>query len=394
MILSGNYDQTSGGNTRLLVALWAAMASAMTQIFAFTPLATQISSDMSLSYTQLGLLQAAIFVPYAILQVIAGAVSDRYQGMKLVTLSTASFIVSTVFFVISQNYLQALVFRVLMGISMSFVFVPSVKIILAATNRERRGRVLGFYGSSLAAGSVIAAALPVPIASFLGGWRPSLFAIDMMGVFALLLLFSSYRRKVQTAIAPLTTRAFSSLLRRKETWVLGYDQMMRFGVGTAVSTWIPTFMVVSYGFSLFDAGLILAVAWSVAALAIFLGGVLTDEFRKFYMIEAALLGMVPAFLVLAITSNYGLLWLSALVIGALMYFDFAALFAILPELYSEESIGAITGIENTLAAVASFIFPPVLGFLRDSTTTFAYGWMLMSVLCLMGALTTLYVRRH
>ncbi len=393
-MLEANYNQTSHGNTRLVVALWAAMASAMTQIFAFTPLATQISADLSLSYTQLGLLQTGIFVPYAILQIIAGTVTDRYQSVKLVTLSTASFIVSTVFFAISQSYLQALVFRVLMGISMSFVFVPSVKLILAATNKQRRGRVLGFYGSSLAAGSVIAAALPVPIASLLGGWRVSLLAIDMMGVIALILLLSSYKRKIQVTVAPLAASAFSSLLRKKETWVLGYGQMMRFGVGTAVSTWVPTFMVVSHGFSLFNAGIILAVAWSVSAFTIFLGGVLSDMFRKFFMIEAALLGMAPAFLVLAMTSNIGLLWVSTLVIGALMYFDFAALFVILPELYSEERIGLITGLENTLAAVASFIFPPVLGFLSDRTATFAYGWVLMSMLCVIGAFATLYVKRY
>ncbi len=375
-----------------LVALWAALAAVQIEVFAFTPLVSPIAKDLSLSYTQIGLLQTATFVPYAILQVTAGALVDRYPATKIVAVSTAFFTVASVFFAVSESYAQALLFRALMGVSMSFVFVPGIRLAMSSTGPASRGRAVGLYGSSLAAGSIVAAAVPVPLAVALGGWRPALLATNLAGLASVVLLLVFRSQQVPRPAKRSAGRFTISTMRNHQTWVLGYDQFMRFGIATAVSTWIPTFMVEARGFTPVQSGLLLGAIWSLTLLMIPVGGALSDRFSKARIILVKLALLVPAVLAFGLISNGYMIWSSALVIGALMYFDFAALFAILPEMFNEERIGLVTGIENTLASVAGFIFPAVFGFLKDTTGTFESAWVWLAVMTLLGAVASMSLR--
>ena len=107
-----------------------------------------------------------------------------------------------------------------------------------------------------------------------------------------------------------------------------------------------------------------------------------------------LLLSAPAILVFALASNNYLLWTSALSIGAVMYLDFVALFAILPEIFNNERIGLVTGIQNALASAAGFIFPFVFGFLKDATGAFELAWLWLVVMTLVGAALTLSLRGY
>ncbi len=108
-------------------------------------------------------------------------------------------------------------------------------------------------------------------------WRTIIFTISTAGIMRLLLLLTLNPTSSRSTSERSLSQNLSSVLKTKETWVLGYDQLLRFGVVASFSTWIPTFVTQAHSFSTVEAGLILRASWTLAIVSIPIGRMLAAK---------------------------------------------------------------------------------------------------------------------
>ncbi len=165
---------------------------------AVPPLLPIIKSELGIGNAEAGLLMTALLLPYALIQVPAGYLGDRFGRKRLLVLSILGYSVSSAMLFFASRYWEFLTFRALYGLFSGLYYAPATALI-AETYGERRGSALGVFMLGPPVGSGIVPLLVVPVALNVG-WRYAFPILAVMssivGVFLLLSLKGLEERKV------------------------------------------------------------------------------------------------------------------------------------------------------------------------------------------------------
>ncbi len=96
------------------------------------------------SYTDMGNLLGAHLITYALCQIPMGLLADRIDNKRLMTIGGILSLVGTVLFALSPNLTVAMIARVGLGLSSSFLYIPTVRYVVATFNREKRASTMGW----------------------------------------------------------------------------------------------------------------------------------------------------------------------------------------------------------------------------------------------------------
>ena len=102
--------------------------------------------------------------------------------------------------------------------------------------------------------------------------------------------------------------------------------------------------------------------------------------------------LTVGFTALSLVHDRIALWVLIVVIGWFVVLHRPALFALVPELYGEESAGIGIGLHNTIANLGAVIFTFLMGLLRDLTGSFEIGWLILGVLSAISLILSLWMR--
>ena len=140
----------------------------------------------------LGLLGSAYFYPYALMQLPAGLLADSWGPRKSMTLFLTLGAAGSFLFGLAPNIGTALAGRILVGIGVSLVFIPAMKL-LAVWFHPRQ--FVYYTGILMAMGGVgsLSAATPLAWLSQTLGWRFSFVLIGLITLFLILLLWRVVR---------------------------------------------------------------------------------------------------------------------------------------------------------------------------------------------------------
>lgn len=158
--------------------------------------APDLMKDFGISATQLGLLSALYFYPYAAMQIPSGLLSDRMGPRLSVTMFFCIAAIGTALFGLANTYEWALVGRALMGIGVAVVYLPIVRI---AGNWFRPTEFSFLIGLMLTWGNIGAICASGPLAWLVGiiGWRESFFFLGAGMVILSVLNWILLRNKPQ-----------------------------------------------------------------------------------------------------------------------------------------------------------------------------------------------------
>ena len=98
--------------------------------------APELVKTFGISGATLGILASAYFYPYAIMQIPVGLLSDSLGPRKTVTLFLLIAFVGAVLFGLSPNISIAIFARVLVGLGVAALFVPTMKILAEYFNKN------------------------------------------------------------------------------------------------------------------------------------------------------------------------------------------------------------------------------------------------------------------
>jgi MFS family permease len=356
-----------------------------------------ITDEFGLSDTDAGFVISAFALPYALLQVFGGTISERFGPRRALFVITVVWGVATLWTGLATGFWTLFAARLLLGLSEAAAFPSATQAMSRWVPRDRNGFAQGVVHSAARLGNALAPLL-VAYCIAVSGWRLAFFATAVLSVTWGIVWFALFRDRPEDArgitktelaeLPPVATRA----TRPPVPWRALAKQILPvsfvdFGYGWTLwvfLTWIPTFLSDQYDLE------ISAFAWFTTA--VLLAGVVGDTVGGMLSDRIIHRGGDPRHarrVVLVIGLGGSLVCLLPLSFFFLELCN-ANLWAIPMDVAPQWS-GTASGFMNTGFGVAGVVSPIVFGFLIDST-----GWQLpfgISCALLAGAAVVAWVMK-
>jgi len=353
-----------------------------------------IRKDLGLSFTQGGSLAAASTLVYALMQIPAGYLSDRFSPKRLFSIGILGSTILALTFGLVTNYWQALANQTVSGFFRALLFTPGMALLTGWFPSNRRATATGLYLVGGYSGSVIFNLVgPLLVARF--NWRFSFISIASVGIIATLFLLrfgkdaptSGERQKVNILEA-------LHLFAYKVMWVCGGIQYIRFGVVQGITYWLPSLLINEKGLSLQSTGLIMAIQVIFLSPSNILGGYISDRLKNPILVIGVSLGVLGLTTGLLITANNLILLIALIFINAIfLQMYFGPLFSVPVEILGVRRAGISSGFSNFFANIGGLSITYLLGALKDTTGVFKPGFFAISGACFIGVALTFILGR-
>jgi len=305
-----------------------------------------------------------------------GILTDRFGGRLVFSLVMLLSIISAFLIASVNNYSQLLTYGFMIGVSLAS-FSVGVSFVNGWYPPERQGFALGVYGAGNIGQSLAAYGSPVlaVVVGFKWGfWTFGVLLSIWLMIFAVL---------ARNAPGRGPTKSFAEIIRPlndNRSWMLSLYYFLTFGGFVAMAVYLPTLLTEAFKLAPADAGFRTAGFVVLATAMRPLGGMLADKaggrtiLKWVFPITAAM----AIFLACPLMSTFTI---GALGMAAAIGLGNGAVFKLVPE-YFPEAVGGVTGLVGAAGGLGGFFPPLVLGFIKQRTGTFTFGFVLLSCFAL------------
>jgi sugar phosphate permease len=346
-------------------------------------LAVDMMRDLQTTGAITGLLGAAYFYPYALMQLPAGLLSDSWGPRKTITTFFVVAFVGSVLLGLAPSVVWAIVGRTLVGLGVAMLFVPTLKILAEWFHAREFALMTGILMALGGVGSLSAAS---PLAALSGriGWRMSFVAVGLFTLVIGLLVYAFVRNRPQDmgwespaggGATPSPTIGLMEAVKRvvssKAFWPVAvwffFDCGIFFSFG---GLWGGPYLIQVYAMDKAQAARIL----SMLAVGMIVGSPLLS-----YLSNSIFRGRKPV-LVISSAVTFGLTALLVFFTDSLPHYGLYLLcfglgvfssaivvigFTANKELFPVRMAGTATGIVNLFPFAGGAIFQPVLGYVLE-----------------------------
>jgi sugar phosphate permease len=354
----------------------------------FLPL---IRPDLGLNFVQAGQLSVVSTVVYAIMQIPAGYLVDRWGPWRLFFIGLLGTNVLALSFALLESYPLLLVNQGAAGFFRSLLFAPGLVLISSWFPPARRATAMGVF---IAGGFSSSFLLNIfgPALETAVGWRMVFVIFAALGIASSLVYYRFASERPRAAGRPASVAEAMSLFRYQVMWVIGGIQFVRFFVALAIAVWLPTYLVAERGYSLQQAGVLTGAAAICTMLSNFAGGYVSDRLQN----PLAVIGGSLTVLALSTTAivavpSTWMLVLAVCVNASFVQFYFGPLFAVPVEMLGARRAGISSGFSNFFANVGGAASTWGMGQIKDATGSFTLGFFTIAAVCVAGILLTAYL---
>jgi sugar phosphate permease len=353
--------------------------------------ANDLIKEFQTSASVMGLLGSVYFYCYALMQLPAGLLSDSLGPRKSVTFFLIIASAGSIIFGIAPTIKIAFLGRVMVGIGVSMVFIPTMKILSRWFHPHEFAFMTGILNAVGGIG-VLAATWLLAVMTLFFGWRISFELIGCFTFIIVVLVWFVVRDRPEDkdwppieefdnknyAKATLPTEQIPLLkgarrvISEKYFWPVAiwffFDCGIFFGFG---ALWGGPYLMHVYGMSRAQAGTVLSmIAWGMIIGSPPLG-FLSDRVMKsrkkpfilcnlVLVMELGFFSIYPAGLPHIIL--YILFFIFSICSSSVVIFGFT----IIKELFPMEIAGTSTGMVNLFPFLGGAVFMPVLGRVLDA----------------------------
>lgn len=348
-------------------------------------LSEELTTDFTITASQLGTLHAAFFVIYALIQIPTGVLADRY-GPRYVG-SAGAFVLSfgAIGFTLSNSYLVAFLSRSLIGLGSGVIFISILRFSANWYRTDEFATMTGLTAGMAGFGAILATT-PLAVTVDWFGWRPTVFALALLGFLAGGMVFVFARRSpAQAGLEPIenvpeqtsvslseTFGHLRDLLGDGDQWLLSLMFFAAMGtILTIIGLWGIPYLVVVYGLDVTTASYFTLLG----SVGVFLGGPAVGWFsdrlghRSLPMVG----GLVLFASMLAVLPIFGNPPLS--VVAVVYFFTGFSLgfimlgLSIIKEKYPPGASGVATATVNGAGFLGATVLPTVMGLALDRYRT-------------------------
>jgi len=339
--------------------------------------------EFQLTNNDRGLLSSAFFWVYALLQIPAGYMVDRFGVKVPFALGLCAWSLVSALGAAITSVPQLLGLRVLLGVGEAVVTPGSLRWIRYHVEERQRGLAVGIF----MAGTKFGPAIGAPLAGFLllhYGWRWMFLLLGVGGVLWLipwLTLVKDDDRQLEAQLAKKTDAPPMAMARLFSTRLLWGILIGTFGYALLVyfcMTWLPAYFAESRGLSLAKSSVYTGFSFAGMASVAILGGLWADSMihrgadpvrtRMLFTIAGLLIASTE--LIGALSSSNEVAQIFAIVSLSGLGLATANYWALTQTLMPGAAIGRISGIQNCAANVAGGLAPYATGLLLHSTGSY------------------------
>lgn len=381
--------------------------------------APQLQSAFNLDAADLGILFSAFFWPYALLQIPAGVILDRYGVTRVGRWGAFLWGIASAITAFSSGFTSLFVARALLGVAEAPGFPVSSKATGYWFPRRERALATAIFDAAAKFSNVIGVPL-VALAVVTFGWRWGfgLTAALSFGYFAAFYFIyrdpsrdprlsagekDYIREGGATPEGPSGSSAMGMLgylLTKSKVWGLTIG-FAAYGYSFYLFlTWLPGYLVRTMHMSIIKSAGYAAVPWAVATVTdLAVGGWLIDHLiargrdetrvRKAVLVIGMLLGLAVFGATRTTDPVWAIFWIS-IALGGLA--AAAPVGWSLPSLIAPRGgVGTVGGIMNFANNLMGAAAPIVTGFIVGATNSFTNAFMVAGIILAVGIVSFVFV---
>lgn len=360
-----------------------------------------LQRELTLSPTEMGLLFSAFFWSYAVFQLVAGWLVDRYEVKHILSAGFLVWCLATASVGWITGFGWLLASRVILGVGESVAY-PAYSHILARDFAEGRR---GLANALVDAGSKLGPALSTLAGGLLVGrfgWRALFLGMGLGGLLWLIpwiLIAPSGDRAAKAEVRERPT-SMMEILRRREAWGTCVGMFSLGYVWYFLLSWLPSYLVNARGFSMHSMAVLGSLPFGAMACTSVLGGWLSDWLirrghsatgvRKTFVTSGLLLCCVTLLPAAVVRSPEQCVMLLVISCAALGFFT-SNVWAITQTLAGPKAAGSWTGVQNAIGNLGGVISPLLTGVVVARTGSYYLAFATASVMLVLGAGSYLFL---
>ena len=360
-----------------------------------------LQRELTLSPTEMGLLFSAFFWSYAVFQLVAGWLVDRYEVKHILSAGFLVWCLATASVGWITGFGWLLASRVILGVGESVAY-PAYSHILARDFAEGRR---GLANALVDAGSKLGPALSTLAGGLLVGrfgWRALFLGMGLGGLLWLIpwiLIAPSGDRGAKAEVRERPT-SMMEILRRREAWGTCVGMFSLGYVWYFLLSWLPSYLVNARGFSMHSMAVLGSLPFGAMACTSVLGGWLSDwlirrghsatRVRKTFVTSGLLLCCVTLLPAAVVRSPEQCVMLLVISCAALGFFT-SNVWAITQTLAGPKAAGSWTGVQNAIGNLGGVISPLLTGVVVARTGSYYLAFATASVMLVLGAGSYLFL---
>ncbi|MFD1600061.1 MFS transporter [Halobellus rarus] len=384
-------DQRSGRDWRT-VSLVAGASLMSTGLAAYeivpasvTPL---IRDSLGVGSSAAGLLVGIMFGTAVVASLPAGAVLDRTDTRRVMTLAVLALFVAGVWGWSAGrdgSYWSVIASRAVGGVAYVVVWNAGIDIVSRAVTADNRATAVGIYTASGPVGFAIGQGTgPLVAARF--GW-PAIFlaftGVPLLG----LLLFLPASRGLGGARGDAPSLAeFGTVLRNRTVWLAGTLGFLSYALYLFINSWGSSYLTREIGLSLAASGLLVSVFPAVGVVSRISSGLLSDRVfdgRRQPVLLGSFLVAAPLMLVFTRLGSIPLLVAVLLLSGFAIQLTLGLSFTYVREVVESHVAATAVAFQTSVGLAGAFLSPIAGGAVVDAAG-FDVAFLLAGALALGG----------
>jgi MFS family permease len=355
--------------------------------------APQLKDELGISPQELGWLLSAFFWTYALCQIPAGWLIDRFDVKYVFAAGFALWSAATA--VTGRLHTLAALFamRILLGVGESIAFPSYSKIMPRLFPEERRGFANALISTGLATGPALGFLFGGELMARFG-WRPFFVVLGVASMFWLVpWLFAMPRAPKREERARAATPGYWELLQRRDLWGCALCLFCANYTLYFTVTWLPYYLERERGLTISEMARVGSAYFFAAAISAAVFGRLSDfwirkgqtptRVRKGILIIAYLTLSV---VLLSSALTQGKLSIALLVLGGAAFGAGSGnIWVVSQRLAGPWVIGRWVGVQNFWGSVAGAVTAAVTGYVVQRTGHFVVAFFLVAGVLWMGA---------
>jgi MFS family permease len=354
-----------------------------------------VAKELHLSATQVGILLSSFYWTYAISQLGAGWLAERYPVQRVIAAGFALWCIATIATGFASTFVALLCLRLVLGLGESVAFPCSSKMLAQNVPVDRRGRSNGDIAIGLALGPAFGTfAGGLILARY--GWRALFLSFGALSLLWLIPWLTGPARSlpVRTTEQTSDSPSFPEIIRQRAAIGAGLGHFCANYIFYFVLAWLPYYLVDVRGYSLTRMGTIGGLTYAMHALGAYVTGLVGDKWiesgespHRVYRTTLVVSQISSAVCLVGVLLG-GPLLLDASLLAVGFTFGLASptLYAVGQLLAGPKAAGRWIGFQGAVGNLAGIVGPAITGFLVDRTGSFYSAFALAIGVSLLGVL--------
>ena len=251
------------------------------------PIITAIRNDISMSYTQSGIIISGQFIGMFLVVIAGGYIADRFGKELFLIVGSILLVIGLTGSMLSFNYIELLIFIVILGIGFG-IYVIGINALCADLSYTKKGKAMNYLHFFFGLGAIISLLLVTFSINVIKNWR---FAFGIIIVLPLLISILLLNQKVIHNVSSAKSIKKEEIpFRNSFIWFAGISTFIYVGIEVSIYGWLPSFWVKLFPKSFIPASLIAIVFWICLTSGRLFSGKIVDKigFSKYLIITAGL----------------------------------------------------------------------------------------------------------